>query len=253
MNDLPPDIQADLTALADGSLTPERREQVLAQVRDSAQLGAALAEQQRAVELVRSLSVEAPAALHRSVQELGAPRRRSAVLRPGFALATAAVVAALLISLSGLRGGGSRALTLHQVAALTLLPATMAAPAESPAHRDELAAVVESVPFPYWEARYGWHPSGERSDRLGGHSITTVFYSNDRGLRVGYSIVGGSPTPAHGGMIVRRGEVPYRLLAQSGAALVTWTRSGHTCVVSGRGVDARTLVQLASDGERSLT
>ncbi len=47
-------------------------------------------------------------------------------------------------------------------------------------------------------------------------------------------------------MIAWRGGVSYRLLTENDAAVVTWLRAGHLCVVSGRGVSSATLLRLAS-------
>jgi hypothetical protein len=81
--------------------------------------------------------------------------------------------------------------------------------------------------------------------------ITTVFYADGRGRRIGYAIVAGSPAPRISGGVVRwRNGTPYRLETQSGAPVVTWLRSGHLCVVSGRGVSSATLLRLASWNER---
>ncbi len=219
------------------------------------------------VELVRAADVRAPEALHRAVESLiagHAPIARSrsirdrllgaghsaARLRLGGALvAAAAATAALAV---GLTGGGGAALNLREAAALTLKPATMAAPAESHAHPAQLAAAVDGVPFPYWEERFGWRSTGARTDRVGGRSITTVFYNGDGGERIGYAIIAGLPTPsAMGGTVAWRGTVPYRLLRDHGVPVVTWQRDGRLCVLSGRGVSGATLLRLASWGERS--
>jgi hypothetical protein len=47
--------------------------------------------------------------------------------------------------------------------------------------------------------------------------------------------------------------VPYRLLTVHGAAVVTWLRDGHLCVISGRGVSSATLLRLASWSEHDAT
>src|SRR5262245_12440551 len=70
---------AELAALADGSLSSARRAQVEARVATSAELADLLAEQERAVALVRSAStaVEAPAALRAHI-DAQRPARRPA-------------------------------------------------------------------------------------------------------------------------------------------------------------------------------
>jgi hypothetical protein len=98
---------AELAAFADGSLSPERRAALEARVAVSSELAERLAEQQRAVALVRSAAaeVEAPAALRarigaqRRVRRLPMPRRLVLIG------ATAAAVLALAIGLAVLGSG----------------------------------------------------------------------------------------------------------------------------------------------------
>lgn len=93
---------AELAALADGSLAPERRTALEAQVDASPSLADLLAEQQRAVALTQSAAeeVEAPAGLRRRVEaRRSAPRER----RPRLALVgvvAAGVAAAVAIGVA---------------------------------------------------------------------------------------------------------------------------------------------------------
>src|ERR1700689_3833609 len=131
------------------------------------------------VELLRSIDVRAPEQLHRRIDVLiaehgkqgtergrGGPSRlipgHATPLRFGFvtALVVGVIAAALVVGLSG----GSSPLTLHTAVALTLRPATSAAPEQDPHNRTELAANVEGVAFPYWDDRFGWRSTGARSD-----------------------------------------------------------------------------------------
>jgi hypothetical protein len=252
MTDLPRDTEYELAALADGSLAPERRAQALERVRGSRELRGALAEQRRAVELTAAVEVRAPASLHRQVEAMAPARRRRMFATPrlGFAAAAATALVAAAVAI-GLSGRPSPGLSVRQAAALTLSPPTMPAPAESRAHRAQLAVAVGGVPFPYWRERFGWRSSGARTDLLAGRSVTTVFYSNAEGRRIGYAIASGSAPTVHGGTVVRSWGVPYRVLTQGDATVVTWQRGGHLCVVSGRGVSARTLLSLASWGSEN--
>jgi hypothetical protein len=210
------------------------------------------------VELVRSIDTPAPDSLHREVQAL-VSARRSRPFRAGppafargllAATALAAVTAAVLaIALSG--GGGNAPISLREASAPTLRAATASAPSESVGNRGQLAAAVDGVSFPYWEERFGWRSTGARSDRVAGHAMTTVFYADARGRRIGYAIVAGTPPRIGGGVVAWRGKVPYRLSFENGAPVVTWLRDGHLCVVSGRGVSGATLLRLASWSERT--
>ena len=93
---------AELAALADGSLGPERRAALETQVAGSSELADRLAEQQRAVELVRSAAaeVEAPASLRARIEAPQRARRRPMGRRVGLVAAGAAAVLAVAIGLS---------------------------------------------------------------------------------------------------------------------------------------------------------
>jgi hypothetical protein len=103
---------AELAALADGSLAPERRAALEARVAASSELADRLAEQERAVALTRSAAaeVEAPASLRahidaeRKVRSAPRPRRFALV---GIAAASATAVAAVAIGLAVFGSGTS--------------------------------------------------------------------------------------------------------------------------------------------------
>ncbi len=89
---------AELAALADGSLAPERRAELEAQVAASGELADRLAEQERAVSLMRSVAaqVEAPEALRARIDAQRRPRRvraprRLALVGAGAAAGLAAI------------------------------------------------------------------------------------------------------------------------------------------------------------------
>jgi hypothetical protein len=209
------------------------------------------------VEFVRSLEAPAPDSLHREVRALvSSPSTRSSrAARPAIArgllavAAVAAVATVLAIALSA--GGGHPTMSLREASAPTLRRATASAPPESAGNRAQLAAAVEGVSFPYWEERFGWRSTGARSDRVDGHAMTTVFYADAHGHRIGYAILAGRPPRLSGGVIAWRGRTPYRLSVENAAPVVTWLRDGRLCVMSGRGVSSATLLRLASWGERA--
>jgi hypothetical protein len=204
-------------------------------------------------------TVQAPDSLHRRIQEMAAAaqRRTPAKRRSGWtmpavrialagATALAIVGAVLAVTLPGDGGGG--ALTPQAAAQLALGHPTLPAPGESASNHSQLVAAVGGVAFPYWKERFGWRGSGARSDRLGGRSVTTVFYSNPSGQRIGYAIVAGPAPRTSGGSVVSRWGVSYRLSSQDGANVIVWRRGGHLCVMAGRGVSPHTLLSLASWG-----
>jgi hypothetical protein len=257
--ELDPNTELELAALADGSLAPEQRAEMLERMQSSPELNRELELQRSALWLLSSGDVTAPESLHQKVATLldgqheRPPMRqrpaRARAWRPfagaSVALATCAALIAILL------GGGSSKPSLRDAFALTLRPSTMPAPAERQANRTQLAVSVEGVSFPYWTERFGWRASGARTDRLGGYSVTTVFYSNKQGQRVGYAILAGPALRAQGGTVISRRGVQYRVLSNAGVPVVTWMRAGHACVISGRGLSSRTLVKLAGWSELS--
>ncbi len=222
-------------------------------------------EQRRIAELVRSFDTPAPESLHRRIESLVATHQdrpfarrasRSRRLSPlGIAGAGAVAVAVVAIAIAmGLGNSATSTLSPSQAAAPTLRVATLPAPSESATHHAQLAVAVDDVPFPYWKDPFGWRSTGARRDRIGGRSVTTVFYTNGSGQRIGYAILAGTPAPRiGGGAIAWRGGVPYRLLTSNGVAVVTWLRNGHLCVVSGHGVSSATLLRLASWSDSNAT
>jgi len=240
--------EAELAALADGSISAQRRERLLALVRQSPELSNDLAQQQRAVAMTRAVDVRAPAELHARIAALSTSAPAARALRPrllaGGALACVAVLVVALLIVSS--PGTNRQLSLARVSALTLAPATMAAPAESATHSTQLAVSAQSVPFPYWGERFGWRATGARVDHIAQHTVTTVFYENPSDQRIGYAILNGTGESPRGGTVVSRGGVWFTLLRSNGIASVIWRRAGDQCVISGHRVSDATLLRLAS-------
>jgi len=232
MTDEPQFPETELARLADGSLSASRQAELRAEVKRSPELARALFEQERAFAMLRSAEVTAPDSLRMRVEDLAraaaAPRRRPH-FRFGGALPRAA-------------GGPS----LRQTARLALASATMPAPSEASTKTPSLDVSAAGIPFPYWERSVGWRASGARVEKLSGRRIITVFYNGPKGDRVGYAIVPGAPVPVRGGFRVTRDGVAFRLLSDGSVRLVTWLRSGHTCVIAGRAVSDRTLLRLAT-------
>ena len=277
MSQLPPDnsgpdiddaLAADLAALADGSLDPARREQVLREVAGSPHAEAMLQEQQRALALLaKAGEAGAPDALEARVQELVEARRRGRLRtagarrsrvrgfrRPALALTAAAVIAvAAVLGVVLSSGSSTHAPTLSAFVAIGDQPATAGAPRKVPGGRPQLDASVDGVSFPYWEDRFGWTARGMRGDAVDHHAVTTVFYGDSAGGRVAYSIVAGTPPPIsnlgapHSGThAIWRNGVRYWVQSVNGVPTVVWLRDGRRCIVSGRGLSTSTLLALAS-------
>jgi hypothetical protein len=215
------------------------------------------------VELLHSIDVPAPEALHRRIDALIDERSSSKPSRErrasrfagtsslGWRLGAAGALLIAVVALAiGLPSGGSAALSVREASALTLRPATMPAPPESPDRQNQLAVGVDGVAFPYWEESFGWRSSGARTDHLHGRTVTTVFYTDGRGRRIGYAIVAGTPAPrVVGGTATWIHGTSYRLFSEHGVKTVAWLRDGRLCVVSGRGLPHATLLALASWNE----
>jgi hypothetical protein len=113
----------ELTALADGSLTPERRGALEAQVAASPELADRLTEQEQAVALARiaAYEVEAPAALRARIEAQRRVRRFES--RRLFLIgASAAAVLAVTVGVVALRSGTSNERFHATLAATALLP-----------------------------------------------------------------------------------------------------------------------------------
>jgi hypothetical protein len=272
-----PDRSRETLASGEHPRSGQQRESLLARVAESPELTAELEEQRRAVAIVRSLErVEAPPLLRRSIELAAAgevattgaaqfasqgataaqttrrernrgqqrSRRRPSWLAVAGALA-AAVAVVLVLALAG--GGNASAPTVLQASSVGLRAATHTAPVENPHNPHLLAISAAGISYPYWDGKLGWSAAGSRTDSVGGRTVTTVFYNNDRGRRIGYSIVSGSalPTPA-GSAVVRRHGIDFHVVSHAHPTVVSWREAGHTCILTARGVDTATLVHLAT-------
>jgi hypothetical protein len=174
-------------------------------------------------------------------------RERRLRVRFGTVLAGAGAVAIVLVVLgllaSSILTDETAAPNVRAVAPVALRAATDPAPGVR--HGGELLAVkVGPIAFPTW-TRAGWRAVGARSDTISGREVTTVFYVDAAGRRIGYAIAD-ARLPVVGGELVRRRGAQVRVLARGDTAIVTWRRAGRTCILAGRGVPVGRLVTLAS-------
>jgi len=251
-----------LAALADGSL---RSNDARAEIEADPQAAMLLAQQRRAVELVREASadVSAPDSLRERLAELdpelasppeAAPRwrrpsprwpvPRGRGLLAGMATVAAVVVVVIALTLSG---GTSGSPTVAQAAALATRPATLPAPAHTHPGTELIDFSEAGVAFPYWADHFKWKAVGARTDSLGNRHAATVFYVDRGGRRLAYAIVSGPALkrPAGARKVVRSGVTLW--VSTSGATtIVTWERDGHSCVIASSDVPAHTLERLAS-------
>jgi hypothetical protein len=217
--------------------------------------------EQELIERVRAISVTAPEHVHEHVRGLIAGAERPAPrtaggarrhplagllgLRAAGAMA-AGIAVAIAVAVIAATSSSPR-LSAADAAALTLRPAKVAAPREDPQAHQQLTSAVDGIRFPYWDERFGWRSTGARTDHEDGRTITTVFYGNSSGQKVGYAIVGGTPPPRwDSGTVHVLDGTRYRLSSGAAGETVMWVRDGRLCIVAGRGVSGGTLLALAS-------
>src|SRR4051794_32544004 len=255
----------DLAALADGTLPPEARASLLRRIDASPELADALLDQHDALIAIRATEDEEASPRLRAMAEAmaasavareaasgrrrrehpasagaarGRPRRffaRPRAVAYGGSLAALAAAAAVLFS------AGASGPSVAEAAQAALAPPRSPAPAVM-AGEKTLDAAVDGVAYPYWADATGWRAVGSRTDAVDGRAIRTVVYEDSHGRRIGYAIAAGSPlSAAHG---TRHGD--FTVVRSGNAAIVTWLRHGHTCILAAKGVDARVLLELAA-------
>lgn len=234
-----PPSDREIAALADGTLGAERRREIENQIAGSEQIRESIGEQRAAVDLARELDVPAPDRLRAQVAEMAAeraPRRRRSSVAIGGAVGAAAAVFIALVLVLG--GGGASAPTVDQVVTASNAGPLMAAPGEDPATPGKLALGVGGVRFPYWEEDHGWKATGARSETVEGRKANTVFYENDSGGSLTYTIVDGSPIDT----LADPGD--YDLTGSGDTRRIVWRNGGHTCIIEASGASASDLEQM---------
>src|SRR3954453_574681 len=253
----------DLAALADGTLAPDARESLLGRIDASPELADALLDQHDALIAIRATEEEeASPALRATVEAMSASaaardgaavrqrrerpggnaaRGRSRFFARPRAVAFGGAAAGLAAAAAVLFSAGASGPSVAEAAQVALAPPRSPAPAVM-ADEKTLDATVEGVAYPYWGDATGWRAVGSRSDAVDGRAVRTVVYQDAHGRRIGYAIAAGAPLSASHG--IRHGD--FTLLRSGNAAIVTWLRHGHTCILAARGVDARVLLKLAA-------
>jgi hypothetical protein len=182
--------------------------------------------------------VRAPQSLREAIERdrERAPARAPFWRRHRWAIASASVAAAALAAVAialETGGGTSTQPPLTKVYAAARLAPTKGAPAFAGGDPPVLDARVGSLEFPDWQKSFGWKAVGRRDDTLSGRPVTTVFYRNPHGARLGYAVVSGDPLggkPA-GREVTRKGKT-YHVAEVGERTIVTWKQQGHTCVIA---------------------
>jgi anti-sigma factor RsiW len=240
---------ADLSALADGSLAPERRAAVQARIDADPQLRELFERELQAARILARARARdrAGPALREAIETLRgsqAPDRRVRRTRgwaAGVGVAVAAAVALLAVVLTGSQAPASP--SVPQAVALALRGSSLPAPAPDPSSpRTQLAAAVGTLHFPNYRWGLNTNAVGQRSDQLASRRAVTVYYSRGE-QRLAYTIVSGPPLRWPKGQATMPGFVALRV---GGRTVVTWRRDGHTCVISATGVPLHELLAIAS-------
>ena len=247
-NEIDERTERELAALADGRLDQPQRDALEARIASSPALAAALERQRTGLAALRALEpAGAPLALRERIEaERASPSRpvRKRRLQAFGALAGAAAAAALVITLVLPSGGAGPSVV--EASALSELPAEQPAVAVDPANPKLLEASQSGVPFPNFEALFGWRQAGSRTDELDGRETTTVFYEKG-GRRIGYTILSGDAIdPPDDAVPTNLNDVALDSLSEGERQIVTWLREGKTCVLAGDGVSDKELLELAS-------
>jgi hypothetical protein len=209
-----------------------------------------LAERGRALIAAAVAETMAPLALRERIEaDRARVAKRSTGVRGmrGWLLPAGGLVAAAAVALVLVLGGPSAPSVLATASLATRGP-LLPAPQEDGYKGTVLKASMGGVPFPYWGDSFKWEAVGTRDDKIEDRSARTVFYDNPKGARAAYTILGGDKIDAPSGArkVTRNGTTLW-VTQDKGRRIVTWTRNGHTCVLSAPlAVPELKLLQLAS-------
>jgi hypothetical protein len=202
-------------------------EEELALAREGQELIAASVADVRAPQSLRE-------AIERDRERAAAPARPPFWRRYRWGLAAAGIAAAALgaVVIANQTGGDNTGLSPSKVYAAARLDPTTAAPARLGGDPPVLDAKVGALAFPDWQQKFGWRAVGRRDDKLAGRPVTTLFYRNPHGARLGYAVVAGEPLGGHpaGQRIIHKGKT-YHVARGAQRTIITWTQQGHTCVI----------------------
>jgi anti-sigma factor RsiW len=242
---------SELSALADGSLAPERRDAVKARIEASPELTALYERERRAVALLRTTHADrAPAALRERIEQQRSRQRRVPIMsrRIAYGGALAGALAAIVLALVLILPAGTPgAPSVSEAAALATRGAVAPAPApDASGPSDKLGQSVGSVYFPNWTSKFGTRASGQRSDHINGRLADTVYY-RWHGKTLAYTIVAAPALASPSARVTHLNGTELRTLRLDGRLVVTWRRNNHTCVLSSSaGIPAWVLQKLAA-------
>lgn len=236
---------AELSALADGSLDPSRRQAVEDQIAGSLHLRTLYERERVAVEALQRAAIEpAPARLRMRLKAQRANQPSRWRWKPAYAVMAGALACAVVALALALPGGTPGSPSVSQAAQLASRGPSGPAPVTDPSDPRELTQRLQGLYFPNWSDTLGWRPVGVRSDRLGGRQAVTVYYQRE-GMRAAYTIVAAPALAQPSSSMTHLDGLVLQTLNLRGRTVVTWRRAGHTCVISASGVPTRVLERLA--------
>jgi hypothetical protein len=210
--------------------------------RGRALIAAAVAQTMAPLALRERIEADRARAAKRGAGARSGSRGRLAWLLPAGGLVAAATVALVLVL------GGPSAPSVLATASLATRGPLLPAPEEDGSNATVLKVSIDGVPFPYWGDSFQWEAVGARDDKIEDRSAKTIFYENPKGARAAYTILGGDTidAPSSASKQTRHG-IQLSIIQDKGRRIVTWTRSGHTCVLSAPlAVPEQKLLELAS-------
>jgi anti-sigma factor RsiW len=233
-----------VTRLVDNTLSDAEKPAVEAWANERPEISRQIADQRGVADALRGGGPEPPERLVAAVRDRvqASDQRRTRLtapawlssrpgLRPvlgGAALAAVcAVVALVVVAIVP----GSSSPSIPAAARLAFAPSTGGAPAARNARLLDIS--YAGITYPNY-AQFAVHPSGQRTDRIGGRPALTVFYRLPNGARLSYTVFSGKPVrlPRAARPVVFEG-VPLRTFStRSGLAVVTLVRFGRTCVLA---------------------
>jgi len=233
-----------VTRIVDGTLSERERSAVEEWASQRPELTREVASQRRVAQELRAAGPEVPERLVAAVQarvdakgrrSQRSPRARPAPvfrLRPAMAGAAFAALAAVVAVLAVGIGTSSSSPSIPAAAKLAFAPATQPAPAVKSAKLLDVS--YAGITFPNYARQFGAVPIGQRIDRIGGRPALTVFYRLRDGRKLSYTVFSGKPVPLpSAARTVVFAGVPLRVFStNSGLAVVTLVRFGHTCVLA---------------------
>jgi hypothetical protein len=232
-----------ITRLVDDTLSAAERPAIEAWANERPDVNRQIADQRRVADALSHGGPEPPARLVAAVRDRvqASDQRRTRLSLPAWlgsrptlrpvlgGAALVAICAVVAVVIVGVVGTSSP--SIPAAAKLAFAPSTGGAPAARNARLLDIS--YAGITYPNY-AEFAVHPSGTRTDRIGGRPTLTVFYRLPDGARLSYTVFSGAPValPRAAKPVVFEG-VPLRTFTtSSGLAVVTLVRFGRTCVLA---------------------